>query len=175
MKTETVNVTMRMEKELNIAHGIQMGMVPKVFPPFPERDDIEIYAYLNAAREVGGDLYDYFISDGKLWFSIGDVSGKGVPASLVMAVTRSLFRTEAMHQSSPEVVMKAVNDSMAEMNETNMFVTMFIGCLDLDSGELNFCNAGHNPPVICTSGTASRIQLKPNLPLSLINGYTYIG
>ena len=165
----------RMEKELNIAHGIQMGMVPKVFPPFPERDDIEIYAYLNAAREVGGDLYDYFISDGKLWFSIGDVSGKGVPASLVMAVTRSLFRTEAMHQSSPEVVMKAINDSMAEMNETNMFVTMFIGCLDLDTGELNFCNAGHNPPVICTSGTASRIQLKPNLPLSLINGYIYIG
>ena len=165
----------RMEKELNIAHGIQMGMVPKVFPPFPERDDIEIYASMDAAKEVGGDLYDYFINDGKLWFCIGDVSGKGVPASLVMAVSRSLFHTEAMHEDKPDVVMKAINDSMADMNETNMFVTMFIGRLDLDTGELLFCNAGHNSPVICSQGSASKIDLRPNLPLSLIKSFPYIG
>ncbi len=168
-------IRQRMENELNIAHGIQMGMVPKTFPPFPERDDIEIYASLDAAREVGGDLYDYFISNGKLWFCIGDVSGKGVPASLVMAVTRSLFRSEAMHQNKPEVVMKAINESMGEMNDTNMFVTMFIGCLDLNTGKLSFCNAGHNPPVICAEDSATKVQLKPNLPLSLLNGYNYVG
>ena len=168
------NSRQRMEGELAIAHGIQMGMIPKIFPPYPERDDIEIYASLTAAKEVGGDLYDFFISNENLWFCIGDVSGKGIPASLVMAVTRSLFRTNAMHLDSPAKVMSSINDAMAEMNENNMFVTMFIGQLELASGKLTFCNAGHNAPVILHEGKATPITMRPNLPVALISGFAYV-
>jgi len=165
----------RIENELSIAHGIQMGMIPKIFPPYPDRDDIEVFASLNAAKEVGGDLYDFFISDEKLWFCIGDVSGKGVPASLVMAVTRSLFRTEATHDGTPVKVMTAINSAMSEMNDSNMFVTMFIARLDLASGEMEYCNAGHNAPVVIDGSGCAMMKLHANLPIGIMPGFVYQG
>lgn len=157
----------RMENDLMIAKGIQMSMIPKVFPPFPERSDLDISAILVPAREVGGDLYDFYIRNERLFFCIGDVSGKGVPAALVMAVTRSLFRTVSAREDSPGRIVAAMNDSMSEMNENNMFVTFFCGVLDLTSGRLRFCNAGHNPPVTLTDAKR-RLEVVPNLPLGIM-------
>lgn len=153
----------RIESELNIAHKIQMGMLPRIFPPFPEREDVELYATLKPAKEVGGDLYDFFILDEKLYFTIGDVSGKGVPASLFMAVTRTLFRNISRSALSSAEIVCQMNEAIAEQNDSNMFVTLFVGVLDLQSGELDYCNAGHNPPVLITSdGTTALLKPKKN-------------
>lgn len=158
----------RIENELKIASAIQMAMLPKTFPPFPERHDLDIYASIYPAKEVGGDLYDFFIKEEKLFFCIGDVSGKGVPASLVMAVTRSLFRTIACHEKSPLRIVTAMNESMSDGNESNMFVTLFVGVLDLGSGLLKYCNAGHNAPLLLKEGKAQELAVKPNLPLGIM-------
>lgn len=164
----------RIQSELKIAHGIQMGMIPKIFPPFPERADIDLHAILKPAKEVGGDLYDFFIMDEKLYFAIGDVSGKGIPASLFMAVTRSLFRNISGYVSSPKDIIIRMNDSIAEQNEANMFVTLFVGILDLATGHLGYCNAGHNPPALITQdGETSYMKIKKNLPVGLIRGFDY--
>ncbi len=120
----------RIENELMIASRIQRSMLPKVFPPFPERSDVDLYAALLPAKEVGGDFYDFFIRDERLFFCIGDVSGKGVPAALVMAMTRSLFRTVSNHEKSPARIVTIMNESMTDMNESNMFVTFFCGVLN---------------------------------------------
>lgn len=165
--------TQRMEDELLVAHGIQMGMLSKTFPPFPDRAEIDLFASLKPAREVGGDLYDYFIHENTLWFCIADVSGKGVPAALMMALARSQFRTEARHGVSPSAVMSALNMAMSEVNEANFFVTMFIGALDLSSGALRYCNAGHNPPVIISGGKKSFLPVEPNLPFGLLFDFHY--
>ena len=162
----------RMQSELNIARGIQMAMVPKIFPPFPERKDIDMSAAIVPAKEVGGDLYDFYIRDEKLFFCIGDVSGKGVPASLVMAVTRSLFRAESSHEESPAKILSSMNNSMAEVNENNMFVTFFCGILDLATGRLRYGNAGHNAPVMLTDHK-SPLPVQPNLPLGIMPGYEF--
>lgn len=138
----------RIESELSIAREIQMGMIPKIFPPYPEREDVDLHAILHPAKEVGGDLYDFFIDNDRLYFVIGDVSGKGIPASLFMAIARSLFRTLAQQATSPAEIMSKMNRSISENNEANMFVTLIIGILDLKTGSLRFCNAGHNPPII---------------------------
>lgn len=156
----------RIENELRIGHNIQMAMVPKVFPPFPERKDLDISAVIVPAREVGGDLYDFFIRDNKLFFGIGDVSGKGIPASLVMAVTRSLFRSISTHADSPGLILSTMNKSMAAENDSNMFVTFFCGVLDLLTGHLRYCNAGHNAPFFF-SNTVSHLPVIPNLPLGI--------
>ena len=163
----------RMENELHIAREIQMAMIPKTFPPFPDRKDLDLAASIIPAKEVGGDLYDFFIRDEKLFFCIGDVSGKGIPASLVMAVTRSLFRAMSAHEDSPAKIVASMNDSMSETNESNMFVTFFCGVLDLNAGHLRYCNAGHNPPMILTD--AIRIlPVKPNLSLGILKGMEYV-
>ena len=164
----------RIENELHIARGIQMAMLPKTFPPFPERSEIDMYASLQPAKEVGGDLYDFFIRDEKLFFCIGDVSGKGVPASLVMAVTRSLFRTLSSHESSPQRIVTRLNDALADMNESNMFVTFYLGILDLSNGHLRYCNAGHNAPQLVTPEPAKPLPVIPNLPLGVMPGVDYI-
>lgn len=157
----------RMESELHIASDIQMAMIPKAYPAFPERKDLDLYAAIYPAKEVGGDLYDFFIRDEKLYFCVGDVSGKGVPAALVMAVTRSAFRTVAAHVSSPSSILTNLNNGLAEMNDTDMFVTFFCGVLDLANGNLSYSNAGHNPPMILTD--AIRIlESEPNLPLGVM-------
>ena len=166
----------RIESELRIARNIQMGMVPKIFPPFPEREDIDLYAKLIPAKEVGGDLYDFFIEDDKLYFIVGDVSGKGVPASLVMAVTCRLFRTIAAHFHMPADIMMALNAALAENNESNMFCTAFLGVLDLKTGNLQYCNAGHNAPVIIEpTGEVKYMEVVPNLPFGLFGDFPYEG
>ncbi len=162
----------RMGSELRIASGIQMGMLPKTFPPYPDRDEVTMYGTLVPAKEVGGDLYDFYIRDEKLFFCIGDVSGKGVPASLVMAVTRSLFRTVSTHEGSPERIMKQMNNAMSEMNESSMFVTLFVGVLDLRNGQALYCNAGHNPPVLAGAETRF-IQQDANIPVGLMPDWDY--
>ena len=175
LKSTTANKA-RIERELHIARGIQMGMIPKIFPPFPERDDLELAAKLVPAKEVGGDLYDFFIDDEKLYFIIGDVSGKGIPASLVMAVTCRLFRSVASHLDKPEEIIASLNDSLADGNESNMFCTAFLGVLDLTTGHLRYCNAGHNAPfIIGADGRVALLDVVPNLPLGLFGGFPYEG
>lgn len=137
-----------MESELHIASAIQMAMLPKGHPDFPERKELDLHGFLRPAKSVGGDLYDYFIQEDKLFFAVGDVSGKGVPAALFMAVVRALFRNIAKLTSDPAHIASSLNNALNEGNETNMFCTMFMGVLDLKSGQLNYCNAGHNAPII---------------------------
>ena len=162
----------RMENELHIAREIQMAMIPKTFPPFPDRTDLDFAASIVPAKEVGGDLYDFFIRDEKLYFCIGDVSGKGIPASLVMAVTRSLFRAMSAHEDNPAKIITSMNNSMSETNESSMFVTFFCGVLNLATGHLRFCNAGHNPPLILTDDIRP-LPVQANIPLGIQNGFVY--
>ena len=160
------------ESELKIAHDIQMSMLPKTFPPYPERNDIDIYGSLKAAKGVGGDLFDFYIRDEKLFFCIGDVSGKGVPASLFMAVTRSLFRNISAHVAIPSEIVRTLNNAMAEGNDTNMFVTVFVGVLDLANGLLRYCNAGHEAPLL-VGREVGALSCDPNLPIGVMQGYEY--
>ena len=169
---EITAVKERMENELKIAKGIQMSMIPKIYPAYPERGDIDIYASIVPAKEVGGDLFDFFIMDEKLYFCIGDVSGKGVPASLVMAVTRSLFRTLAAHEKSPGRIVTAMNESMSDMNESTMFVTFFCGVLDMKTGHLRYCNAGHNAPVLLNTAKTP-LPVVSNVPLGIVAGTAF--
>lgn len=164
----------RVDSELRIARDIQESMLPKTFPPFPERKDVDIYASLVAAKEVGGDLYDFNIRDGKLFFCIGDVSGKGVPASLIMAVTRSLFRVVSDHEDQPETIVMDMNESLSEMNDSDMFVTLFVGVLDLATGLLRYCNAGHEEPLLIGKGVGL-LPSANNIPVGLMQGRNYEG
>ncbi len=164
----------RIGSELRIARGIQESMLPKTFPPYPERDDIELFASLVPAKEVGGDLYDFHIRDEKLFFCIGDVSGKGVPASLVMAVTRSLFRTLSAREDKPETIVTAMNEAMADMNDSDMFVTLFVGVLNLKTGQLHYCNAGHEAPLLIGRGMGL-LPVSNNIPVGLMPGWNYEG
>ena len=173
LKQATANKE-RIESELRIARDIQMGMVPKIFPPFPEREDVDLYAKLIPAKEVGGDLYDFFIENNKLHFIIGDVSGKGVPASLVMSVTCRLFRTVASSIHVPSGIIKSLNDALSESNESNMFCTAFVGVMDFDTGILKYCNAGHNPPVIIDDeGNTTLLPVVPNLALGIWKDFDF--
>lgn len=163
----------RIEGELKIARDIQMAVIPKIYPPYPERNDIDVFGQLTPAKEVGGDLFDFFIRDEKLFFCIGDVSGKGIPASLYMMVTKALFRTISAHESSPEKIVSNLNDVMAEDNESNMFVTLFTGVLDLPTGRMNYCNAGHDAPVLIGNTGAGMIPVDSNLPVGVMPGWEY--
>lgn len=163
----------RIDSELHVASGIQMAMLPKDFPPFPERKDIDIFAHLIPAKEVGGDLYDYFIRDERLYFCIGDVSGKGVPASLIMSVSRSLFRTIAGHEKSPQRIACTMNQNLADMNINDMFITFFCGVLDLSTGHLRYCNAGHNAPYLLTESKPEQFPVIPNVPLGVVDGFPF--
>ena len=160
------------ENELKVAHDIQMSMLPKTFPPYPERDDIDIYGSLTPAKDVGGDLFDFYIRNEKLFFCVGDVSGKGVPASLVMAVTRSLFRNISAHVAEPDEIVRTLNNAMAEGNDTNMFVTLFVGVLDLATGLLEYCNAGHNYAMLI-GNLVSTLPCDPNLPIGVMPDMTF--
>ena len=159
------------DSELNIARNIQMSMVPKS-DATAIRDDCNIVGLLEPARMVGGDLYDHFIRDEKLYFCIGDVSGKGVPAALVMAVAHTLFRSISAHESNPARIMQALNETSCQRNEQNMFVTMFIGVLDLPTGRLRYCNAGHDKPFVIGEET-KQLPAKPHLPLGVMDNMIY--
>ena len=158
-----------MMSELNVAHSIQMSMLPKTFPAFPDRKDIELYASLTPAKAVGGDLYDFFIREDSLYFCIGDVSGKGVPASLVMAVSRTLFRNIAAHTDKPSHIVETMNVNICDGNDNCMFVTLFVGVLDLLTGRLRYCNAGHESPYI----QDALLPCDSNLPIGVMSDLKY--
>ena len=177
---ETTAKQERIDSELRIASAIQMGMLPKQFPAFPDRKDIDIYAQLIPAKEVGGDLYHFFLKGERLLFCVGDVSGKGIPASLIMSVICRALPTVAEHFVHPSEILKIVNGTLAERNDSSMFCTLFLGMLELDTGRLVYCNAGHNAPLLvapCTSlstdqekpGTVTSLHVKPNLPLGVFD------
>ena len=163
----------RIEGELQIASAIQMAMIPKIYPPYPEREDIDVFGQLTPAKEVGGDLFDFYIREEKLFFCIGDVSGKGIPASLYMMVTRALFRTISAHESSPDKIMSNLNDIMSQDNESNMFVTLFLGVLDLPTGRLHYCNAGHDAPILIGNTGAGMLPVDSNLPVGVMPEWKY--
>ena len=163
----------RIESELRIAREIQMSMVPH---EFPQRTDLDIYASMTPAKEVGGDLYDYLLEDEILYFCLGDVSGKGVPASLFMAQTIRLFRALAKQHLMPAAIATQLNNDLTEKNDNGMFVTMFIGQLNLITGQLHFCNAGHNPPVIGgDEHQGSFLEMESNAPIGLWPEIDFIG
>jgi sigma-B regulation protein RsbU (phosphoserine phosphatase) len=169
----TTSAKASIESELKIAHNIQMSMLPKTYPAFPERHDIDIYGQLTPAKAVGGDLYDFFIRDEKLFFCIGDVSGKGVPASLVMAVTRSLFRNISAYTQAPDQILIALNEALSSNNETGMFVTLFLGVLDLASGHMSYANAAHNPPLVLSGDNVSDLACDSNIPAGVMEGWQF--
>ena len=160
------------ESDLRIASGIQMGMLPEKFPTREDRDDVQLYASLTPAKEVGGDLFDFYFRDEKLFFCIGDVSGKGVPASLFMAVTRSTFRTVSAHESMPDRIVTIMNKTIADMNKNHMFVTLFVGVLDLPTGRLRYCNAGHDAPLLVGAGVGE-LPCDPNIPVGFRPQWKY--
>lgn len=169
---ETTTAKERIESDLRIARDIQQSMVPH---NFPDRSDLDIYASMTPAKEVGGDLYGYLLLEDKLYFCLGDVSGKGVPASLFMAQATRLFRTLAGQGLMPDKICTQINEALSgEDNETSMFVTMFLGLVDLKTGHLDFCNAGHNPPVIIGE-KAEFVEMVPNAPIGLWPGLEYEG
>ena len=163
----------RIEGELKIARDIQMAMLPKIYPPYPERNDLDVFGQLTPAKEVGGDLFDFYIRDEKLFFCIGDVSGKGIPASLYMVVTKALFRTVSGHESSPERIIYALNEVLSRDNDSNMFVTLFVGVLDLPSGRLHYCNAGHDAPLLIGHTGAGLLPVDSNLPVGVMTGWKF--
>ena len=162
----------RIESELRIARDIQMSMVPNIFP---NREGLDIYAKIEPAKEVGGDLYGYLLMGDELYFCLGDVSGKGVPASLFMAQATRLFRTLATQHMMPAEIATRMNAALSEDNEQGMFVTLFIGCIDLKEGSMNFCNAGHNPPYIGDKLGGEFLEMLPNAPIGLWPGLEYDG
>ncbi|MCP4404295.1 MAG: SpoIIE family protein phosphatase, partial [bacterium] len=145
----TISAKEKIESELRIAHEIQMESVPRIFPPFPERKELDIFAVLEPAREVGGDFYDFFfIDENRLCFVIADVSGKGVPAALFMSAVKTLIKATAKHVHQPGKLLESVNLELAPENESCTFVTVFCGLLNLSTGEVRYTNAGHNSPLL---------------------------
>ena len=178
----TTTAKERIESELRIARDIQMGMVPHVFNAFPEDSGIDLYASMTPAKEVGGDLYDFFLKDQKLYVCVGDVSGKGVPASMTMAVAVNLFRSVAKEGFTPAQIAMRLNDTLSADNENSIFVTMFIAEINLETGRMDYCNAGHNSPVFVNNALkaddpsrAYYIEMEPNAPVGLWPELEYIG
>ena len=169
---ETTAEKASIESDLRIANGIQMGMLPENFPTRGDRDDVQLYASLTPAKDVGGDLFDFYFRDDKLFFCIGDVSGKGVPASLFMAVTRAVFRTTSAHESKPDRIVSVMNQMIADMNKTNMFVTLFVGVLDLPTGMLHYSNAGHDAPLLVGAGVGE-LPCDSNIPVGVMPDWDY--
>jgi sigma-B regulation protein RsbU (phosphoserine phosphatase) len=162
------------ESEMKVAHDIQMSMLPKDFPPYADHPEIDIYGTLTPAKGVGGDLFDFFIHDGKLFFCIGDVSGKGIPAALFMTVTRALFHNMSTHIAQPNEIVKALNHVQTEGNDTMMFVTIFAGVLDLATGRLDYCNAGHNAPLVVGGGGVSELPCESNVVVGLFPDFEFV-
>ena len=168
---ETTAAKERIESELKIARDIQMSMVPKLFPPFPHRPEFDLYATLVPAREVGGDFYDFFfIDDNHLCFAIGDVSGKGIPAALFMAVTRTLFRTTASKVSRPDEILSLLNRELCRDNDSCMFVTVFCAILDIRTGEVEYSNGGHNLPYFVSHAETRPLKNTGGMALGIYGG-----
>lgn len=164
----------RIASELGVAQRIQNAMLPKGSTPYSDRKDLDIHAFLKPAREVGGDFYDYFLRDEKLFFCIGDVSGKGVPAALVMAMAQSAFRMLVARESSPEKIVSQINETLARDNEYNIFITLFVGVLDLPTGRFRYCNAGHKAPLMVGNMVQiSELPCDSNLPVGAMDNWQY--
>ncbi len=165
----------KMESELRIAHDIQMSIIPNTFPAFPDRPEFDIHASLTPAKAVGGDLYDFFfMSDNHLCFAIGDVSGKGVPASLLMAVTRTLLRAKGFACMDISKITTEMNIDLVSENRLGMFVTFFLAVIDIRSGEIRYTNAGHNPPfIIRKDGRIEKLENIHGMPLGIMNMEPY--
>src|SRR5262245_5579306 len=153
----------RIKAELRIARDIQTSMLPRTFPPFPGRREFDLYAMMEPASEVGGDFYDFFlVSEDRLCVLIGDVSGKGVPAALLMAISKTLLKSEAMRGYGPHETLTRVNNLLCPENQECMFVTVFCLVFNIHTGEAEYCSAGHNPPLRCSpDGTAEFLSIKP--------------
>jgi sigma-B regulation protein RsbU (phosphoserine phosphatase) len=173
--TATTKAKERLESELKIARNIQMSFLPKRFPPFPDITAFELHADLTPAWEVGGDLYDFFlVGENKLLFLVGDVSGKGVPAALFMAVTKTLIKGIAEQESDPAEILTKVNRELCVDNESMLFVTLFLAILDFATGEMIFTNAGHNPPArIAPDGAVSWLALPRGVFLGIMEDAVY--
>ena len=173
--TETTASRQRMESELKIARNIQMGILPKIFPPFPDRTDFDIYAQTIPARQVGGDFYDFFLIDeDHLCFVIGDASGKGIPAALFMAFTKTLIKAKAAADQDTGSLMQDVNDELSRGNSADMFITVFCAILNTRTGEMLYTNGGHNPPVVIrNSGEISYLDCSGDLVVGIIEGSHY--
>ena len=172
---ETTAAKQKMESELKIAHEIQMGILPKIFPPFPDRPEFDLYAVIEPAKEVGGDFYDFFLLDDSfLYFTVGDVSGKGVPASLFMAVTKTLIKAStAIDLPLNEIICK-VNNDLCRENDSSMFVTIFFGRINIRTGEVDFVNAGHNLPyIVSQNGEIKKIEKTGDIAVGIIDNYPY--
>lgn len=162
------------QQDLQTAHDIQQAILPKVFPPFPSRSDFDIYAAMVAAREVGGDFFDFFMIDNdRLGFVIGDVSGKGVPAAIFMAVSRTLIRATGLKGIPAAECMHYVNNLLCNESVSCMFVTVFYGILNTLTGELEYVNAGHNPPYLLTREGLKKVEMTGGTILGCIEDYQY--
>ncbi len=164
----------RIKSELDVAHRIQMEILPTDFVLPRGYENIDIDAYLKPARSVGGDFYDFWLEDGKMYFAIGDVSGKGIAAAMVMAMTCTLFRSLVSKHESTSEIMSLLNKMLTRNNQTEMFVTMLIGVIDTQTGELTYCNAGHTAPFLFSDKGCSQLPLLPKLPLGLFDSVTYV-
>lgn len=173
--TQTTAAKERIESELRIAHEIQMSILPKLFPAFPERSEFDVYAFIESAREVGGDLYDFFfVDDDRFYFLVGDVSGKGVPAAFFMAMTKTLLKVVAEPGLDPGDVLSKVNEDLAEDNDSCMFVTLFLAVIDVNTGEVRYANAGHNPPLILPKGEPAQwVPPENELMAGVMEGMQY--
>lgn len=165
----------RIESELQVANKIQSSMLPQTFPPYPDIKHLDLYATMEPAREVGGDFYDFFPLNKRYFcFSIGDVSGKGIPAALFMVITRTILKNQAMQGHSIETIFNQSNDLLCSDNVEDMFVTVFMGILDTETGELEYVSAGHNPPLISKNGSDYEfLDVQRNLVLGGMDGFSY--
>ena len=164
----------RISTELNVAHQIQADMLPSLYPAFPARKDFDLFASMTPAKEVGGDLYDYLLLDkDHLMLVVGDVSGKGVPASLFMVITKTLLSSHAIQNMSPKQIFETTNSQLCQNNETGMFVTCWLGILTISTGKLTFVNAGHPDPIWYHDGEFKPVVTKPNLVLAALPQTVY--
>ena len=180
-EADTIKTAMRVreelvaiQRELNVATDIQLSMLPQVFPVFPERIEIDVHARMIAAKEVGGDFYDFFpIDDARIGIVVGDVSGKGVPAALLMAICRTLIRGSALEGGATHDCMAAVNNAISGDVVPGMFVTVFYGVLNTQTGELEYCCAGHFAPYLISGGTVRALESVGGLVIGAVPGWTY--
>ena len=164
----------RIEADLSIARSIQTSALPCTFPPFPDRREFELFASMNTAKEVGGDFYDfYLLEQDTLGFLIADVSGKGIPAAMFMMTGKTIIKGLAENRQSPAEIFTVANEKLCEGNDAELFITAWLGSLDLKTGMVHVANAGHNPPVLIRDGKAEYVVFKPGLMLAGMDGMVY--
>jgi sigma-B regulation protein RsbU (phosphoserine phosphatase) len=174
LATETAHRE-RVQSELDMAKAIQEGALPKIFPPFHDLPDVTIFASMAAAKEVGGDFYDFFVvGEGKLAVAIADVSGKGVPAALFMMEVKTLIKNQSFSDDEPCKLLETVNNRLCENNEAGMFVTLFIGMLDMKRNTLKYANAGHNPPVMLHNDRAFWLPVHSGIALGVMENMEFV-